>query len=35
MPNESTMLFFFHYAGATEIYTFYRVPKILFTEPTV
>lgn len=34
MPNESTMLFPFHYGGEAESYTFYRVPKILFTEPT-
>lgn len=32
MPNEGRSLFPFHYGNEAESYTFYRVPKILFTE---
>ncbi len=32
MPNESRTRFPFHYGNEAENYTFYRVPKILFTE---
>ena len=32
MPNEGKSLFPFHYGNEAESYTFYRVPKILFTE---
>ena len=32
MANENKMAFPFHYGGEAESYTFYRVPKILFTE---
>ena len=32
MPNEGKTLFPFHYGNEAESYTFYRVPKILFTE---
>ena len=32
MLNENKMQFPFHYGGEAESYTFYRIPKILFTE---
>lgn len=32
MPNESLSVFPFHYGGEAESYTFYRVPKVLFTD---
>ena len=32
MPSEKTVYFPFHYGNEAESYTFYRVPKILFTE---
>ena len=32
MPNEGKSQFPFHYGNEAESYTFYRVPKILFTE---
>ena len=32
MPGEGKALFPFHYGNEAESYTFYRVPKILFTE---
>ena len=32
MPSEGKALFPFHYGNEAESYTFYRVPKILFTE---
>ena len=32
MTDEKKTVFPFHYGGEAESYTFYRVPKILFTE---
>ena len=33
MANESRMAFPYHYDNEADSYTFYRVPKLLFTEP--
>ena len=32
MQNDTKIRFPFHYGGEAESYSFYRVPKILFTE---
>ena len=32
MQDERKSIFPFHYGGEAESYTFYRVPKILFTQ---